>query len=217
MRYQGTFVVAQSYALQSLCGPGDVVADVGANIGSYTLPLAARVGRRGAVYAFEPFRKLFQLLNANVAANGLGNVHTFQVALGRSRERLRVHGPDLGTFNLPSASQVRSQGYSQRERNWTLFYEDEPEEVAVATLDDFSFPRLRLLKIDVEDMEAEVIEGARQTLLRHRPTVWAENARYFERGDRGFLGRIAALGYSCATVPDMDWELVCEPLAGPPG
>ena len=57
VRQLGTFDLGQSYALQSLCREGDVVIDVGANVGGFTVPLAERVGPTGEVHAFEPFRK----------------------------------------------------------------------------------------------------------------------------------------------------------------
>jgi len=195
IRSQGTFMVQQSYALQALCGPGDVVVDAGANLGAYTVPLAAHVGPKGRVYAFEPFRKLFQLLCANAAVNGLGNVHAVHAALGGTVEHLQLMSPDLSTFNLPSSMAVRNQAYSQAERNWTLYYEpDTLEDVMVITLDSLRLQSLKLFKIDVEDMEAEVVAGATDTLRRLRPWVWAENARLFERGDRSFLDAMIALG-----------------------
>lgn len=57
VRQLGTFDLGQSYALQTLCRSGDVVIDVGANVGGFTVPLAERVGPDGEVHAFEPFRK----------------------------------------------------------------------------------------------------------------------------------------------------------------
>jgi len=220
MRQQGTFHVGQSYALQSLCGPGDVVVDAGANIGGFTLPLALQVGVHGRVHAFEPFRRIFQTLTANVALNGLGNVITHNLALGDRVERLHLRQPDLTRFNLPSSMQVRMQGYSQSAesgRKWTLFYEEGTgEDVEVRRLDDFGFPSLRLLKIDVEDMEAEVLEGARRTVEMHRPVIWAENARLFERGDRSFVEVATTLGYDCAGVQGLEWELLCVPHGSPP-
>lgn len=209
LRNQGTFVVQQSYAMQSLLEPGDVVVDAGANLGAYTVPFAAQVGPAGRVHAFEPFRKIFQLLCANVAVNGLGNVHTYQAALGAAEERLQVRAPDLATFNLPSSMQVRNQGYSQAERNWTLFYEGASEDVSVMALDSLRLESLKLLKIDVEDMEAEVVVGARETLARLRPWVWAENAQLFEHGDQSFLEAMASVGYQCEQVAGMEWELLC--------
>merc|ERR1712000_680529 len=54
----GSMNILQSYEMQSLLRPGDVVVDVGANLGSFTIPFAERVGRLGKVLAFEPFRWL---------------------------------------------------------------------------------------------------------------------------------------------------------------
>lgn len=211
LRNQGTFIVAQSYAMQALLEPGDVVVDAGANIGAYTVPFAVKVGPQGTVYAFEPFRRLFQLVCANVAANGLGNVHAVHAALGKGEERLRVRSPDLSTFNLPSSMQVRNQGYSQDARNWTLYYEPNAwEEVVIMSLDSLHLSSLKLLKIDVEDMETEVIAGAAVTLQRLRPLVWAENAKLFEKGDTSFVIAMESLGYVCSPLVELEWEILCE-------
>ena len=48
---------------------GDVVLDIGANIGSHTLPLAKLVGNKGHVYAFEPTDFAFRKLNNNLQLN----------------------------------------------------------------------------------------------------------------------------------------------------
>lgn len=66
---------------------GDVVIDVGANIGAFSIPLAKFVGQKGAVVAFEPQRQLFQLLSANVALNELNNAFVYQKAVGVSSGR----------------------------------------------------------------------------------------------------------------------------------
>ena len=51
--------------------------DIGANIGAYTPYLGQAAGVNGVVYAFEPFRNLYQVLTANIALNGLSNTWTF--------------------------------------------------------------------------------------------------------------------------------------------
>src|ERR1043165_865505 len=61
--------------------PGDLALDIGANLGSHTLPLAQFVGPTGGVYAFEPQRILFQILCGNVALNEIGNVRALPFAL----------------------------------------------------------------------------------------------------------------------------------------
>ena len=50
--------------------PGSTVVDVGANIGAYSTMFAAATGPKGRIYAFEPQRKMFQVLCANAIVNG---------------------------------------------------------------------------------------------------------------------------------------------------
>jgi hypothetical protein len=63
--------------------PGAVVVDAGAHIGTLTVPLASYIASSGGVvHSFEPQRLQFQMLCANLALNGIGNVYAQQAALG---------------------------------------------------------------------------------------------------------------------------------------
>jgi FkbM family methyltransferase len=64
----------ESRILKRLVKPGTVVADIGANIGFYTLLFARAVGPHGTVHAFEPAPSNMAILERNVAANGYENV-----------------------------------------------------------------------------------------------------------------------------------------------
>src|SRR5882757_7907517 len=55
--------------LQRLVRPGDCVIEVGSNIGAHTVGLAKAVGPSGKVYAFEPQRACYALLNSQIALN----------------------------------------------------------------------------------------------------------------------------------------------------
>jgi len=182
VRQLGTFDLGQSYALQMLCRSGDVVIDVGANVGGFTVPLAERVGPEGEVHAFEPFRKVFQHLNANVALNGLSNVYTYNVALGTAEEKVLAYVPDLTNFNFPSAIRVLDQfGPEAAVSEANLRCEERQETLTVRRLDDFSFSRrVQLIKIDVEFMELQVVLGAKSTILQNKPLIWVENEAYFD-------------------------------------
>ena len=73
--YVGTgFEVAELAYLLSAVRPGDIVLDVGANAGYYTVPLARRVGPSGHVYAFEPGQRELDLLRRNLCRYSLENV-----------------------------------------------------------------------------------------------------------------------------------------------
>lgn len=141
------------------------VVEVGANIGSLTVPLARMVGPRGRVVALEPQRAVFNILCGNLALNGLLQVEALRVAGGRAAGRMdiAVHdyderenfgGVGLGT---PSSGPV--------------------ETVSVVAVDSLGLRRLDLLKIDVEGFEAEVVAGATAAIGRFRPALFVENDR----------------------------------------
>src|SRR3954463_13800131 len=73
----GEYAGLETGLLAGLCGAGDVVIDVGGNIGTHSVALARKVGRTGRVLAFEPQRLVFQTLCANVALNSLENIDCY--------------------------------------------------------------------------------------------------------------------------------------------
>ena len=60
---------------------GDVVVDVGAHIGFYSLLAADKVGEKGHVYAFEPAPATFEILNANISINAFDNITAVKKAV----------------------------------------------------------------------------------------------------------------------------------------
>src|SRR4030095_11726468 len=70
----GEFSVGEQDLFQSVVHQGELVVEVGANIGAHTVELARMVGPEGEVHAFEPQRIVFQTLCANLALNQLTNV-----------------------------------------------------------------------------------------------------------------------------------------------
>jgi FkbM family methyltransferase len=163
---------------RQVLSPGDVVVEVGANIGTHTVGLAQAVGDSGAVIAFEPQRFVFQLLCANIALNGLLNVHTRFCALGASS----------GTINVPmfDFSAVNNVG-------GLIIGGDSGEQVALEALDGMGFQRIKLLKIDVEGMEADVLAGAAQTIRNCQPVIYIENE--FKDKSGQLIGMLQDLGY----------------------
>jgi FkbM family methyltransferase len=159
----GEYSEAEIDLLCQVLNAGDTVVEVGANIGAHTLPLAQHVGPSGVVYAFEPQRILFQTLCANMALNGVTNAHCHQVAVGQAAGHIVVPWLDYGVEN--NFGGLGLGGYRDGER------------VAQVTLDQLGLARCRLLKIDVEGMEQQVLEGAAGTVARCRPFLYVENDR----------------------------------------
>lgn len=132
--------------------PGDVVVDVGANVGLYTVFLAHAVGPSGHVYAFEPEPRNFDLLCQNVALNRLSQVTTVNQAVSDRTGKAVLHlSKTHGALHRMHPSRLCRQ---------TL-------EVDCVRLDDFfNDPRQRvnLVKLDIEGHEYHALRGMQRVL-----------------------------------------------------
>ena len=163
--------------LLSLLRPGDIVIDVGAHIGTYTIPIARAVGPAGTVIAIEPVEEHYALLRRNLERNGLvTRVQTIPALAGEATAFLGATSGNTG-----SARFGRGGG-------------DVKVVVPSVQLDDIAPTGVALVKIDVEGMELEVLQSARRMLERDRPIF------IFETGsgsDPHYLGKeFARLDYS---------------------
>jgi FkbM family methyltransferase len=141
---------------------GDTVIDAGANIGALTVPLAHMVGASGRVLAFEPQRQIHALLSTNIVLNGLENVMAERMALGQAVGETFIPNHSLGEArNFGGVGVGIGSGQA----------------CPVTSIDALGLPALRLLKIDVEGFEHQVLEGAEETLRRLRPLLYVENDR----------------------------------------
>lgn len=134
--------------MQAYLRPGDIVVDVGANIGTESLTASALVGPEGRVFAIEPQARIFSFLTHNIALNGFTNVVPLQVAVGETEGVVTLSTGLLDTSNMVVA--------------------DGGQEVPVEPLDAILAPfaprHIALLKIDVEGYEYAVLRGAAQCL-----------------------------------------------------
>lgn len=146
-----------------LLKPGMTAIDIGANIGCHTVYIAKAVGDGGQVLAFEPQRQVFQILCANVALNALGNVRAWQAALGT----------EAGEIVVPPVRYDRQGNFG----GVALGGHEKGETVPVMTLDSLPLHNCHFIKIDVEGMEAQVLEGGRDLIARLRPVLYVENDR----------------------------------------
>ena len=160
--------------------PGCLVVEAGSNIGAHTVPLARIVGPTGAVVAIEPQRLPFQLLCANIALNSLANVFAYHAAAAEVR----------GSIVVPLLDPNVDQNFA----NLSLMGYTSGEEVPLLTIDSLPLRACHLIKVDVEGMEFEVLQGAVQTIKRFNPVLYVEN----ERSDREarLIRYIDFLGYS---------------------
>lgn len=161
---------------------GGCVVDVGANIGNHTIYFSKILGL--PVVAFEPNPKALVLLRQNITLNKLDHlVDVHDVALGASDSIASVLDED--PHNLGRAS-VKPAGCTD-----TI--------VQVRRLADVMGSRTpALIKIDVEGMEPDVLQGAVPLLQRDRPLLLIEAATYEQLLAVEALTR--PLGYRCIAV-----------------
>ena len=189
----GTFIPNEPEiaAIPSLVRLGDWAIDVGANVGYYTCQLARCVGPTGRVLAFEPVEQTFELLSTNVRAFGAKNVTLFNVAASSSAA---VVGMDIPTFSetgLDNFYQARLTGRGEHP-------------VLCIPLDGIPIPRaIRLVKIDAEGHDLEVLKGMESLISRDRPVLIVEASETGEIGDwlreRGYaISKAAGSSNICA-------------------
>lgn len=176
----GEYSLAEAEVLTALVRPGAVVVEAGANIGVHTQALARAVGSEGFVYAYEPQRIVFQTLCANLALNSLMNVDARHAALGREPGYVRI--PDIDYARPDNFGGISLERFSQGRK------------VRIVVLDeDVETERLDLLKVDVEGMELEVLEGAGKLIRRFRPVLYVENDR--QEKSEALIAHLLGLNY----------------------
>jgi FkbM family methyltransferase len=191
--------------------PDRVVIDVGASFGTYSLALAAVVGPRGKVHAFEPQRIIYNMLAGSVALNSLTNVYCYNAAVG-DREGvidapqfdysmpLNFGGVEFGPEQVEELTQIRKHD------------PDVAEQVHLTTLDGLGLERVDLIKLDVEGMEMEVLSGALSTIGRFRPILYVEFLKSDSEALRARLNDLAyevfPTGINYLSIPAEDIYLV---------
>jgi FkbM family methyltransferase len=155
--------------------PGNVVLDIGANIGSHTLPLANLVGDEGRVIAFEPTRYAISKLNKNIQLNKhlQNRISVNQVMLVAGKHE-----------------HLKSEIYS----SWPLFEHgeelhkkhrgqlmDTAGAIAISldnALQQMEIHKVDFIKLDVDGHEYSVLAGSLCTLTKNRPIILMELAPY---------------------------------------
>lgn len=135
----------------------DVVIDVGAHVGKYTVSFARKAAQ---VIAMEPSRETYQVLVRNIIANGLKNVVPLNLAAWNERTQMTLfRGPTPAQHSLKRSFK-------------------ESEDILTETIDTIvdlqRLPRVDWIKVDVEQAEVEALEGAQITMRKMKPRIIVE-------------------------------------------
>lgn len=174
----GSYELQKQLAIAQRMRSGDVVCDIGANVGFYTLFFAEKVGPQGRVFAFEPVPRNLAYLRRHMQLNALENVSVFEMALS-SADGHASFDPGPG----PSVGRLAASG---------------PLSVRTGKLDTLlsegALMSPRILKIDVEGSEADVLLGGERVLIQHRPIVFL--ATHGKTQHQACCQILSSLGYT---------------------
>jgi FkbM family methyltransferase len=177
--------------------PGMHVLDIGANIGYYTMLSASLVGPSGSVTAIEPNPDSVRLLEASRRANSFDNVTVLQLAAGRERGLLVLHGSYGNVMTSAAPDEATALINSTT--------------VPSFKVDDL-IPRdkkIDFVKIDVEGAEYNALLGASELIKRCHPTIVSEFSPSTMPGISGVDGR----GY-LRFLLDFDYTIAVIEAAG---
>ncbi|MBR9706714.1 FkbM family methyltransferase [Candidatus Pacearchaeota archaeon] len=161
--------------------PGDVVLDVGANVGYYSLLSSRIVGDKGSVYSFEPMTSANKRMQINLLLNNFKNINLEK----------------LGVSDKPGTQKFYFQN------QYSMFKSAKgpsEEKVKFVTLDEYvkknKIKNVRLIKTDTDGFDAKVLLGAREVIKKFHPYVIAEIGAD-EEGLKDYVDFIFSLkGYS---------------------
>lgn len=160
----GTYEAGTLHIIRKILKNGDVVIDIGANIGLMSLFSSRLIGEKGKVFCFEPEPDTYEILKKNIALNKLNNIFTYPFALGNTEEAALIY-PNI-EINRGAASILKTDGTNGKR-------------IQIKKLDNFIFDNnvtnIKFIKIDVEGFELQVLRGAAALLaVENAPIICLE-------------------------------------------
>ena len=138
----------------------DVVLDIGANQGIYSIAFSKLTGPQGKVIAIEPFAEMNEILKKNIITNSLNNIKIFQC----------VVSDNVGYEFLDTSKGIVSSSIVKK------FSDKNVLKIKSITIDDVAkgYTNISLIKLDIEGAELKALNGAKETLDKWRPTLSVE-------------------------------------------
>lgn len=201
------FALALLAARRAAFGPGVVAIDCGANIGVHTIEWGRFMFNWGHVYAFEAQEKVFYALAGNVAINNCLNVSARHAAVGAECGEITIPEPDYLVPASYGSLELKASGKNEF-IGQKIDYAAARSQMALVSVDSLKLTRLDFMKIDVEGMEVDVLEGAADAVKAFKPIAIVETiksdkdriTRFFK--DRGY--KVYPMGINILAVHQND-------------
>lgn len=186
----GSLEPQEERTIRRILNNGDTILDVGANVGWYSL-LLSKWFPKSRIWAFEPIPSTFESLLKNIALNGAKNIRANRLGLSDQEGTIRF-------YYSPSLSVNASMRKLSAEPDLRTI------DCPVRTLDSFARQHglsVSFIKCDVEGAELLVLRGARETIRRDRPIIFAEMLRKWSSAfgyhPNEIIGLLKSQGYVC--------------------
>ncbi len=178
-----------------LIKPGDVVFDIGANIGWYTINILLK--RKGtSVYSFEPIESSYQYLKRNLSLNSLNSENTYNIGFFDEDKKVK--------FYFDTKFAMASSMANLREDKDTVVVACEVRKLDGFVANTLTLERLDFIKCDVEGAELFVFRGGIETIKRYKPIIFAEMLRKwaakFNYHPNQMISFLKELGYRCFVI-----------------
>ena len=158
-------------------GDGAIAIDCGANIGAHTIEWAIAMTGWGSVISIEAQERIYYALAGNIALNNCFNAIAMHAAVSSESGVMKMPAPDYLKASSFGSLELRPSATTEFIGQAIDYSDDKMVPVQRITLDSLQLSRVDLLKIDVEGMEMEALEGARQLVEKCRPLILIEQIK----------------------------------------
>ena len=187
---------------------GVVAIDCGANIGVHTIEWAKAMYGWGEVISFEAQERIFYALAGNISLNNCFNARAVFAAVGAEEGSMLVPSPD---YFLPSSFgslELKKKDTTEFIGQQIDYSEEKCNQVKVVTIDQLKLKRLDFVKIDIEGMEIEALNGAKKSIEQFKPQLLIEKIKSNESEIRAFVEKfdyqIFPLGINILAIHNSD-------------
>lgn len=174
-------------------GDGVVAIDCGANIGVHAISWARQMTGWGKVVAIEAQERIYYALAGNIALSNCFNLRAIHAAAAASEGELRIPVPDYLTPSSFGSLELRQRAATEYIGQKISYEESQMTTVRAITLDSLGLTRVDLIKIDVEGMETDVLQGAAGLIGQHHPLIMVE---HIKAGENRLTPVLDAFGYT---------------------
>lgn len=168
-------------------GEGVVAIDCGANIGVHTIEWAQLMTGWGKVIAFEAQERIFYALAGNITLNNCFNAKAIWAAVGAEKGTINIPMPNYFIPSSFGSLELRKKDSNEFIGQEIDYSDEKTQAIQLTSIDELNLDRLDFMKIDIEGMEIEALNGAQKSISKFKPILLIERLKSNETEINQFL------------------------------